>query len=60
MLAVCLTPMTDGHDVNNLLSVGDPIYHAPLADANAPQINGALELSHSRGPRITRKCRDVL
>lgn len=59
MLAVRLTAMTNGHDVNKLFSVNNPIHNTPLAGSDAPQINCALKLCYSSGPRTDHERFDV-
>jgi hypothetical protein len=44
--------MTNGNDVNQLVSIRDSVDDAPLADANTPKIRSALKLHNARRARI--------
>jgi hypothetical protein len=58
-LAVRLTAMTNGHDVDKLYAVDYSIRHAPLTDSNAPQIGCAFELRCLGRQQFARPFLDV-
>jgi hypothetical protein len=44
--------MTNGNDVNYLVAIRNAVDDSPLANADAPKIDSALQLHHTRRARV--------
>ena len=57
---VCLAPVRNSRDADELRRVVDDVHHAPVTDPDAPMIFVALQFLASRGPRYMAQRTDFL